>query len=844
MPRREGRKEDLFEGDFSAIMDATENALQSTRATQRQSWRTAAGESSLPPYGVDDALLERLHYESIVQDTERQVNEESSTLSLDFRGGSGKGTGNPLAVVSVGNENVVVCALSGLLDSAGVYNVTTTEEDEEMRQCIRRKGGHAPPCDVIINDVSPVTNIVASKWENGDAEPCRAVFVTSRSLNFAHLCTEQTQPTVNWDDTIPFPDALSVALNPLYPSEFAAVCADGLFFGTTSEFALRQRGEECFHDVQAVEHRAIYNRICYGQHPRTLLLACRNDVASFDMRAPVCKGSGAVLFDVRHHWNLPRYDSGISVFHLMQTRGYTALVATQSCLNYVDLRMPHHPLLDWSMVMPRPVDLSCVASVHKGGTRSEMIALWSRSQCYLEVYHAIHGERPPSPDFHLDSIAIVKGGRMKGSEQWAPPPVARRSILWSDLPLSHLQQLSGCSKISGMALLPLNDGNQVSLLQWSATDGLIGQLLDIRVGDDAEDFEADPEDGFTDENLLRMQEFQYRLVDCGEYRGVKSMEDPVAYSLPGREMVKTVKPLKVSNILELRKRILRDTDDDVNETETVRFPRPFLADIPTIQKLRHQSGDRRVAENKDREDNIENKTKRLIRSNVGAMAIANPLFPVTNVKDDESKSSSATTERPASVGDAHELGNEAQMLDDSNPSTATVTCGQRATHIPFLGSSEGSDDLLDTENEEKSEMDGLLEEIGFGKTLDEIARIVRHGMPHNATPLGVDELRASLESSPSVKWRDVGWHNQCKTDHSGDPTVVSTNGPLPDWVHRRVYYTKEVPSPEQVIEDLDVDKESEFGQVLIRVKNLFFDDVEIVDGSRSPLKFVAASQGD
>lgn len=842
MPRKKETVENLFEGDFDTIMDNTENALRYTRAVQRQSWRTAVGEPSIPPYGVSDALLERLHYESIVQGAERLADEGPPAQDLECPNGFGNATGNPLTVVNIGDENVVLCALSGLLESASVYNVTTRKEGEKMKHCVQRRGRPVPPSNVIVNDLSPVTDIVGSKWENGDAEPCRAVFATRRSLNFAHLCTDSDEPALDWDDTLPFPDALSVALNPLYPAEFAAVCPDGLFFGTASELALRQRDRECFHDVQAVGQRAAYNRVCYGQHPRTLLLVSRNDVASFDMRGPIGKGSGIVLFDVRHHWNLPRYDYGISAFHLMQARGHTALVATQSCLNYVDLRMPNQPLLDWSMVMPKPVDMSCAASIQTEGMRSEMIAFWSRSQCYLEVYHAIHMERPPSPDFYLDPIGSKKDVHSNGSVQWTLPPVSKRSVLWSDLPLSHLQQLKGYSKISGMALLPFNDGSQVSLLQWSPTDGLIGQLLDVRVGDDAEEeFEADPEDSFTGENLVRMQDFQYRLVDCGEYKGMKTMEDPMFYSLPGSEVIKRVTPLKVGDVLDLRKRILRDTDDDVDDAGISRLPRPFLGDIPIVQELRRQSGDVRGVENEGQNDVIENGNGELSGENVGVMAIANPLLIRSGVEDKGIESSSATTEKTVDAASNFKLKEDTRMVDKSDSLVVTEAHDHGEPFLPFLQSPE-SGDLTDTDEKGNSDMDGLLEDIGFGKTFDEIAAIVRRGMPHNATPLGVDELRESLESSPSIKWRDVEWHSQCEKDHTRDPIVVSTNGPLPSWVHRRVYYTKEAPPPEQVIEDLGVEKESEFGQMLTKVKNLFFTETEGIGQSEIPLEFCDASQ--
>lgn len=805
----------LFDGEFPQIMQNAELALKQARYVQRDSWRRVGRRSSVPPVGVRDDLLDKWNNESIVLEAEMPpVESFDEPCDLD---GFGSSTGNPVSVVRIGNENTLVCAMSGRLDSIAIYDVRTYADlngDTAIR--VFRRGQSVPSSEVVLRDMTPITDIVATDWEAGSSEPCTLLVSTRKSLNFANICTNNNQPTVDWVDRFSFPAALSCAANPLYPTEFAALSSEGLFFGSPQDWISRMdSGDDYFYDVQVLSRERVYNRVFFGLHPRSLLLSSHREIANFDIRRRVDKDSRNVLFDVRNHWNLPWHDSGIAIFKPLHPRSYMMFVATQTSINFFDLRMPHNPLLDWSMSLPLPVQQACITHFTTHGKRSEIIALASRKQWYLEVYHAVHDQSvtafSPFPQQILDG---------KGRDEWKPPPAPKRPLLWSDLPLSHLEQLKETSHISGMALLPLNNGKQVSLVQWSAKEGLIGQLLEVRVGQEGEiDFEGlDVKQKTSLGTSVAMQDFRRRFLECGEYKDRLWMQRPVSDSMPGSVVHKRTRRLYLSDVRELRPCILRDDDDDQDEAGFVRLPRPFLANIPLVQEIRRRSGDKRMSskrtggsseyggESEQVTEGMEGK-----RGEIGDSSSNDEKYGPDTI-DDQSQESS----QPGAGGNSKGLGLETQasqnVKEQAVLDVTAVAGGADGSNV------EASDERI---GEEKG-MSGLLKQIGSGMTLDEIGRVVRSGMAHNATPLGVQGLQGTVEGGPMVDSYDVEWHSLCVDDHVDCATAVSTNDAMADWVHTRVYYTEQVRAGE-ALEKSTIDEESGYGRLLLKMKGLFVE---------------------
>lgn len=589
--RRKRPHAEFFDNDFPEMVENASQAMKETRNLQRHEWREISANPVAPPAVATDGLMDYMFNESI-ELTTRKPSLHSSSAEPQFP--SISGTGNPLSVVRIGDESSVVCALTGLLDSVAVYDVRITREsDDGTIHRLFRRGHSLSVASAVMYETAPVTNIVTSDWEVGSSEPCRALIASTKSISFANVATDSGQPTCEWQDHFSFPATLACVLNPLYPAEFAALCREGLFFGTAEEFAdvcsNNTEWDGCFHDVQGVGRNSWYNRIFYGTHPRTLLVSNRREVSTFDTREKVDLASRTVLFNVTEDWNLPHYDSFISVFQPMHQRGYSALIATRTCMNYCDLRMPKNPILDWSLSLPLPIEQICIANLDQQQPRSELIALASRRQSYLEVFHAVHEQGQGNSGFIGMQVQQDVNGT---SRSWQPPELGRSSVLWSDLPLAHLQQLKGASEISGMALLPVNSDKSVTLLQWSSTDGLIGQLIDVEAREDGECvFERQTAiRGRLFDSSVNITNFIRKLLACNEFKNLPHLQYPVSECL-GVNLLMYSRRLYLKDALRLREIILNDEDDDWDPSGKSRFPRPFLGDIPKVVEIRQNSTD-------------------------------------------------------------------------------------------------------------------------------------------------------------------------------------------------------------------------------------------------------------
>lgn len=783
--------------------------------------RQAANDIYISFSGVQDSLLRQVSDEAFnVRETiSRNVFDDPETVQLANPQGFGLGTTNPLEVVRVGGKRLVLCALSGYLDSAAAYDVTIELNDDGYAHHVQKKGRLLSPTNVMVNDTCPVTDIVSSYWDEGSTEPCRSIFATRRSLNFAQIRTDDDQPNLYWYDRLSFPDALSTAMNPLYPEEFAAVSAEGLFVGTINDFISRQGSVLLLHDVQTLARRSVFNRVVYGHHPRSLLMSNRNKVVNFDIRMPARKLPQCEVFDVRRHWHLSKNDCGISAFHLMESRCFNAIVATKYQLNYLDLRMPTSPLLDWSLTMPKAFDLSCVGNVHSNGCASEFIGFWSRQQACLQVYHATHQDRDPVKRFELSwERKKEEIDLFARKARWEAPPIAKRSILWSDLPLGHLQQLKGESKISGMGFLAGDDGNCVSLLQWSRTDGLIGQVLEIRPGNDAyEEFESTEYDGLRKECSLQMQKFQERLVDCGMYKGVEWMENPSEYSTPGSQLMRRIR----RNYQEPLKLILNHVDsgmeDDVDEEARLRIARPFLQGLEKVDDMREmvQGPD----DNTDI-DEVGNEKIEILKE----------------VKRDKEEMESVGENRRRIRGNSPNATTRPSSREstDSDEMTAGVRKRQKgekkvenSIRVPYLGSDDESSSSWDSKEDDG--MGSLKDEIGFGIGFEKIAEITRRGMKHCKTPLGVGRLKGMLDECKEIEWTDVKWHEGCGENHEKDDDVVTTSKRLPDWVHTRVYHTRAMPNVEDCMKMLEIGESSNMGKLVTDMVEVVQKGLELTE---------------
>ncbi|CDF36196.1 unnamed protein product [Chondrus crispus] len=716
----------------------------------------------------------------------------------------GRASGNPLVVIKFGDENILGCATSGCLNSVALLGLEkSTGSNGELRSHIFRKNRPVVSSQVISHNSELINDLVMTDWEIGSSEPSRVLASTQKSLSFAEVSANDYKPTIKWVDQFSFPMPLSCALNPLLPTEFAVVSSSGLFFGSVQDFlALKGDGTDYFHDIQVLAKDRIYNRLIFGLHPRSLLLSSRREIAAFDMRSRAETCSRSVLLDVREHWNLPWHDHGISIMKPLEARSYTLFVATQTSMNFVDLRMPSNPLLDWSLSLPLPPEQAALVSLNTNGIRSSVVTIGSRQSGYLEAFHSICDPSIGQLPLHVpDMISRSEATNSKA------PGFLKRPMLWSDLPLGHLQQVKDTRSAFGMALIPFDDEGLVSLLQWTVDDGLVGQVLNLRAAEDEghEDIEKGIE--LPKGGSLVMSEFQ-KQMHSREKNCKRAWETyPVQHSMPGSFLQVGTKRLQVCDMYDLRPCILRNDEDDSGLGGFDTLPRPFLGDIPMALKIRNQY---LYIKDKGTEVEEEVSTKSKLQGELP--------FPQKDFTDLENRD-------PFSYGGltkSRELHVARQSLVASSQSGESFDsiCAERKTNdedgcaIDAIGG-----ELLEPDDGD-GHMDELLEQIGDGQTLDEIGRTVRGGIAHNATPLGVDELQSSMKATGSIHSFDVEWHSMCEEDHTGRGTAVSTNGAMPNWVQTTVYYSENV-HVGKALEMLAIEEDSGYGKLLMKMKTLF-----------------------
>lgn len=136
--------------------------------------------------------------------------------------------------------------------------------------------------------------------------------------------------------------------------------------------------------------------------------------------------------------------------------------------------------------------------------------------------------------------------------------------------------------------------------------------------------------------------------------------------------------------------------------------------------------------------------------------------------------------------------------------------------------------------------------------LQDVARVARSGS-HEAgvkTPL-VDCLARALDASPFVETEDVTWHEGCPQSDKHDrlPNCVSTDGDLPDWIERKVFFNSTVDTavktmnksidthstdesygkePDNFVDNgLLVPADSALGKLMERMQTFFFEKGEL-----------------
>lgn len=635
---------------------------------------------------------------------------------------NGENTFNPLSCMIDHDKSMVVFTSSGSRNGMRAC-VVEIEVDENGRktQNLRSDDKSHFFRHRLQFDQASVRDILSVGCVPGSNERPRILATTAENVSIATISEDKSYGRLEWLDEITIPSLLSCAINPVFPDDFSVLSSDGLFSGTVESFHAQKKVvntfESMLYDIQPIADTSKYYSLNYGMHPRTLYLGNQKEIALCDIRSDLSKMKRNVLVDLNKDWGLPSFDRQIACFEpLPGNRRSKIIVATKTCLNYIDIRMPRTPFLDWTLSVPLPVDHMTVTSMTSvDGYDSDIIALSSRQQHYLEVFHAIDikGTFTQHKPFQSDEMGNPE-----------PPGFPAQHVLWSDLPLSHLQQLKPSADLVGMALMPHSNSSLVSVVQWSPEDGLIAQLLDVRTQKDESSvsFESPPHERPYLDNNVNIANWQKVYIRSGQYEATESMLHPVTRSVPGSYLHQRTRRIFVEDARNLQTRLINDEEDEVADDEKDRLTRPYLGDLESVRHMRELGGD------------------------------------------------------------------------------------------------------------DTGEMDNLLDSIGSGRTLDEIARVTRSGMAHSSTPVNPTLLRDVIESSPFVKWYDVEWHAGCSQQHQKEGPAVTTDDPLPAWIQRRIYYESATNRP-HALSIVNVPEESQYGQMLTRMQEHFFNDEEPANSS-------------
>lgn len=726
--------------DMDTVIQGLEQSSDASRRLHDQTWNLSMTES-VPPLCTTVPFLEEdflhLHDEQF----------SASPIPQTCEDWQPPGSGNPIALAAIGKRKAVIFSPTGLLDSITVAEISIQESDGTPSHSFKPLSTSLRPPDFMLLDENPIVDITSSQSSSDIFQRGMVLATTASALSFGTFDDVAFQ----WNFQFDLGRIVATAFNPVLPEEFALVCDDGVFAGTASTLQnvlFYQKTDQVFADIQPICPKARFRQVHYGAHPRTLLLANPRGICRHDLRAPNANTVRDGVLDIEDHWGLSLKDTEVAFFQpLRQSNAFHIVLATRTALFYVDVRRPHAPLLDWSLSLPSTVDHMAVCEMMASEVNFDVIALSSTRHCYLEMFHGVH--------LRNDEMFGFDGSQ--NGKVWRPP-LPTCEVLWSDMPLAHLQQLQKPSPTAGLMILPLEKTGTVSLLQWSATEGLIAQLINIKAFQDAGrsfDKLAEAPVRQFDSSILAWKH-QQSLAEVGRHTTCKHLKCCALQRSPGLSLLNRLRLLFVKDALDLQERICRTDEDELSfGSVQTRVPRPFLADISFVLQYRAKS----VEEPHDK-------------------------YPKLRKTEEEGRFSS---QGACLVSDTHSdrtLSNYSSEMSD--PGMGNILCA-----------------------------------IGGGMMISEVARHVRSGMAHNATPLGLAGLEDALRYAPLVYSSPVEWHSTCLELHDGCHGHVDSNEEMPDWVTQTVYCVSEVEQG-QSRRSSQIPEGSEYGRMLSRMESFFF----------------------
>ncbi|KAI0560034.1 TATA box-binding protein-associated factor RNA polymerase I subunit C [Gracilaria domingensis] len=554
--------------------------LETESATlSNEAWRVSRTEVVPPPCLSTPGLFQAMAVTENVTSSKFR----SSLSGTNGWDGHTLGYVNPLTGIGGDAQTALAFSPTGLLSSLTVAEINVEEKgDGTPIHVFGNVATVEQVPDFLLSDSGVIYDLLSSRSTSSNSGPQMLLATTVNGVSLAKIDKYKVQ----WRDQFPLQRVASTCFNPILAEEFSVLCEDGLFTGTAERLHGCLAGEmkyEHFIDLQPVSlaTNLRFRQIHYGTHPRTVLFANSHGIRRFDWRTHDAKNPGDVVFDLEEHMSLSKRGVTLGPFQpLARSGGFQMLLATSIALLYIDVRMPHAPLLDWSLSLPSVVDYMSVCEVSQSEMSYDVIALCSQKHSYLEVFHAVH-ERQGEPFSFATSEC---------TESWRPQSPSCE-VLWSDMPLSHLQKLDKTASNTGLTLVQPNKKGHVSVVQWSPRDGLKAQLLSAGMFSEGQrDFEKHHAKltQYSDSSVSIWKHHK-ALVDVGEHTTPNLVNNLPVRNLPGSVLHRRTRQMFWTDAVDLRERICRDDDDDVGHGRSAtRLPRPYLGDIAFISRSREQ----------------------------------------------------------------------------------------------------------------------------------------------------------------------------------------------------------------------------------------------------------------
>eukprot|EP00178_Gracilaria_changii_P003023 TRINITY_DN1441_c0_g2_i1.p1 TRINITY_DN1441_c0_g2~~TRINITY_DN1441_c0_g2_i1.p1 ORF type:complete len:838 (+),score=138.15 TRINITY_DN1441_c0_g2_i1:1890-4403(+) len=574
--------------DQQQVANANGRIAPKSRLLRHEAWRTSKTEVVAPlclsTFHLDEAVAE----EACTTPTNGHLTVRTSSGNYM----TPPAHGNLLSSIGSDGQGAVAFSPTGLLSSLMVAKVQVESNQSGTPVHVLREPTTVQQVpDFVLSDSSVMYDLVCTTCATDTFEAHNLLATTANAVSLAVYDVHTNH--IQWRDQFALQEVTSTAFNPVFPEEFSVLCEDGLFSGTAEqlhEYTARVGSYAHFADVQPVSRStsARFQQIHYGAHPRSVLLSNGHGVWRHDWRMHGTNTAGDVVFDVREHWALSKRGVKVGAFQpLKKSSAFQMVVATNIALMYMDVRMAHTPLLDWSLSAASMVDHMSVCEAAHGDTRFDVIALSCRKNRYLEVFHAVH-------EAHEEAFGVEMGDVSKRWRAQSP----RCEVVWSDLPLAHLQKLERATWRAGVLLMAHSQTDLISLVQWSASDGVQAQLLGVGVFPDGKrDFEEGEEQGaqYVD-NSMSVWKQQKRLVEVGEHTAPYLVSNCLVGGVAGCVLHRRTRQMFWKDAVDLRERVCRDDDDDDDGDGDVggdgrcctRIPRPYVGDIWFIARYREQ----------------------------------------------------------------------------------------------------------------------------------------------------------------------------------------------------------------------------------------------------------------